>query len=228
MRNDRRARGSHELHSQIPGYATRPHQLPHLTTVLPSVRPMSFSHRDVSSAQWSGVHEIGATPETRPRTTGRATDDRGERLRHEGTLQRRPGMETCIGRGRCACCGVIADLLDHILRRPCTAASRSKSAKGWWFGDNSVINPYLLPQTTEQTVQINGVTYGQEDGHYICGRTTVAVLPFLKTASQCRYVGNSRPSLSVSLTQADVNNGGIVWHFVNGRADDNRRTEAAW
>ena len=58
----KRLRRTLELHRYIPGYATRPHQLHHLTTVLRSVRPTSFSHRDVSPAQSSGVHEIGATP----------------------------------------------------------------------------------------------------------------------------------------------------------------------
>ena len=47
--------------SQLPGRATRPHQLHHLATVLRRVRRMSFCHPDTSSAQWSGVHKIGAT-----------------------------------------------------------------------------------------------------------------------------------------------------------------------
>ena len=48
--------------SQLPRRATGPHQLHHLATVLRRVRRMSFCHPDTSSAQWSGVHQIGATP----------------------------------------------------------------------------------------------------------------------------------------------------------------------
>ena len=55
-----------ELASQLPGRATRPHQGDAHTIwrrySLRRAGGTSFCHRDTSSAQWSGVHQNGATP----------------------------------------------------------------------------------------------------------------------------------------------------------------------
>ena len=49
------------LASQLPGRATRVHQLNHLTPVLRRVGRMTSRHSDTSFAQYSGVHQSGAT-----------------------------------------------------------------------------------------------------------------------------------------------------------------------
>ena len=62
-----RLRRALELASQLSGRATRPHQSDAHTIwrrYSGAQGGTSFCHRDPSSAQWSGVHESGATPGT--------------------------------------------------------------------------------------------------------------------------------------------------------------------
>ena len=81
------------------------------------------------------------------------------------------------------------------------------------FGnDNRILNPYLLPQTTAQMIRFSGTTANEKQYHSFCNHTEPVLLHNVNKNAACRNVGTDKSSLSVSLTQTEVNRGYVIWH----------------
>ena len=85
---------------------------------------------------------------------------------------------------------------------------------------------YLLATTTAQTVYFEGITHVKERQHVFCREkvlggnnfqlSNISGQPVGTYRSNCRLVGTSYTSLTVSLSQADIDFGGVVWHAAVG------------
>ncbi len=106
------------------------------------------------------------------------------------------------------------------------------SRNNWPFGNNNrILEPYLLPQTTAQTIRFSGIGFNEEERHSFCNQTAVLILLAVNKNSNCRYLGTGKSSLSVSLTQAEVTRGYVIWHTwtsTGGNNLDARSVSARW
>ena len=87
---------------------------------------------------------------------------------------------------------------------------------------------YLLATTAPQVVRFEGIGSNQEDQHVFCREKNVGDNSFLlfglpgvsftQPRGGCRRVGESRSSLTVELSQAEIDFGGVVWHATQSRS----------
>ena len=58
---------------------------------------------------------------------------------------------------------------------PTAPAVTFRARGGWTFANNNgILNPYLLPQTTAQTIRFSGVTFAEEEYHSFCNQSSAA------------------------------------------------------
>ena len=87
---------------------------------------------------------------------------------------------------------------------------------------------YLQATTAPQVVRFEGIGSNQEDRHVFCREKNVGDnsfrlfgLPgvsFTQPRGGCRRVGESRSSLTVELSQEEIDFGGVVWHATQSRS----------
>ena len=98
----------------------------------------------------------------------------------------------------------------------------------WWINglDNEMRSAtgdaYLLATTAPQVVRFEGIGSNEEDRHLFCREKNIGNqefrlfgffgIPNTIPRSSCRRVGESRSSMTVELSQEEIDFGGVVWH----------------
>ena len=98
----------------------------------------------------------------------------------------------------------------------------------WWVNglDNEMRSAtgdsYLLATTAPQVVRFEGIGSNEEDRHVFCREKNIGnsefrlfgfpAIPNYIPRSSCRRVGESRSSMTVELSQEEIDFGGVVWH----------------